>query len=421
MINHRESDIMTNEEKDKIILFRYGVIAPLVSGSTNCCSNNQFFVQESEKVRVSPKGVKIKVSSSTIERWYLSYKKYGIDGLTPQRRTDIGLSRKIDQDIIDRIKDIKLRSPRLPSTEIHRIIISEGVDMANISLSTVNRIVNRIKANNLFIPKDELRRYEREHINEVWCGDSCVGPYLYEKDKKVRLHIVALIDDASRLVVGAKLFRNDNYVNLLSVLKSSMIKYGKPKMLNFDNGKPYKNKQVDLLSARVGFVIRYCEIHKPIQKAKIERWFRTLRDHWMAKINYNDFKSLEEYQASLEEYVKRYNQTIHSSLEGKSPMERFLTEIDYIIRMPINKIETDFLLEITRKVSVDNVIKIDDKEYEVEDIFYANKRITIRYDSEMKNIYLVDNEKLAPIKLLNKKENSFRKRQKITEDSIYVR
>lgn len=139
------------------------------------------------------------------------------------------------------------------------------------------------------------------------------------------------------------------------------------------------------------------------------------------QINYYDFKSLEEYQASLEEYVKRYNQTIHNSLEGKSPMERFLTEIDYIIRMPINEIETDFLLEITRKVSVDNVIKIDDKEYEVEDIFYANKRITIRYDSEMKNIYLVDNEKLAPIKLLNKKENSFWKRQKITEDSIYVR
>ena len=23
-----------------------------------------------------------------------------------------------------------------------------------------------------------MRRYERAHVNEVWCGDSSVGPYL---------------------------------------------------------------------------------------------------------------------------------------------------------------------------------------------------------------------------------------------------
>ena len=174
----------------------------------------------------------------------------------------------------------------------------------------------------------------------------------------------------------------------------------------------YYQLELDLLYAIV----------RPISgpKAKIERWFRTLRDHWMAKINYSDFKSLEEYQISLDEYVKRYNQTIHSSLEGKSPLDRFLEEIDYIIRIPIEKIETDFLLEITRKVSVDNVIKIDEKEYEVSDSFYANKRITIRYDSELKNIYLVDNDKLVSIKLLNKKENSYKRRKKITEDIVYV-
>ena len=86
--------------------------------------------------------------------------------MTPQRRTDIGAPRKVDQDIIDRIAEIKLRNPRLPSTEIHRIIISEGVDSSCISLSTVNRIVNRIKVQNLMVPKDEMRRYEG-HINEV--------------------------------------------------------------------------------------------------------------------------------------------------------------------------------------------------------------------------------------------------------------
>ncbi|HHU28010.1 TPA: transposase [bacterium] len=56
-------------------------------------------------------------------------------------------------------------------------------------------------------------------------------------------------------------------------------------------------------------VVRYCEAFKPNQKAKIERWFRTLKDHWLAKINYHDFKTLEEYQVNLDEYVRHYNQS----------------------------------------------------------------------------------------------------------------
>lgn len=27
-----------------------------------------------------------------------------------------------------------------------------------------------------------MRRYERAHVNEVWCGDSSVGPYLKTED-----------------------------------------------------------------------------------------------------------------------------------------------------------------------------------------------------------------------------------------------
>ena len=39
-----------------------------------------------------------------------------------------------------------------------------------------------------------MRRYERPHINEVWCGDSSVGPRLTMPDgKKHRIYIIALM------------------------------------------------------------------------------------------------------------------------------------------------------------------------------------------------------------------------------------
>ena len=98
----------------------------------------------------------------------------------------------------------------------------------------------------------DMRRYERPHINEVWCGDSSVGPYLKTPDgKKHRVFIIALIDDASRLIVGIDVFFNDNFVNLMSVMKSAVARYGRPQIYNFDNGSSFKNKQMELLAARI--------------------------------------------------------------------------------------------------------------------------------------------------------------------------
>ena len=107
-------------------------------------------------------------------------------------------------------------------------------------------------------PNRDMRRYERPHINEVWCGDSSVGPRLTMPDgKKHRIYIIALIDDASRFITGIDMFYNDNFINLMSVMRSAIAKYGRPKIFNFDNGKSYKNKQMELLAARIGTTLSY--------------------------------------------------------------------------------------------------------------------------------------------------------------------
>ena len=81
----------------------------------------------------------------------------------------------------------------------------------------------------------DMRRYERPHINEVWCGDSSAGPYLKLPDgKKHRVYVIALIDDASRFITGTGVFFNDTFVNLMSVMKSAVAKYGRPSVFNFD-------------------------------------------------------------------------------------------------------------------------------------------------------------------------------------------
>ena len=246
------------------------------------------------------------------------------------------------------------------------------------------------------------------------CGDSSFGPKLTDTDgKKHRLYIIALIDDASRFVVGAGIFYHDNFLNLMAVMKSAVSKYGRPRIFNFDNGKSYRNRQMELLAARIGTTLSYCQPYTPTSKAKIERWFRTMKDQWIAGLDMQDFHSLEEIRASLFSYVQRYNQTPHSSLHGKTPQDRFFSEPELIRRLPAEQIEKDFLLEVERRVSADNVIVVDQVEYEV-DCRFARQRIRLRYSPDMQQIYVVEPDgTLTPIRLLNKQENALVKRNKV--------
>ena len=94
-----------------------------------------------------------------------------------------------------------------------------------------------------------MKRYEKAHINELWCGDSSTGLYIRENGVKRKLWIQALIDDASRFIVGINVFYQDTYENFMTVIKSAVAKYGVPQMFNFDNGSPYKNLQMQSLAA----------------------------------------------------------------------------------------------------------------------------------------------------------------------------
>lgn len=407
---------MNQEKQQKIALMRYGAIAPLVAGlDERYPSKSAFYAEVSDKGIVGPDGSVHHYAPATIENWYLAYQKHGFDALLPKGRSDAGMSRKLDEELQERIRYFKTSYPRMSAAAIYRQLKTDGsIIHGQLSESTVCRFVNQVQQELHQTPNRDMRRYERPHINEVWCGDSSVGPKLTDPDgKKHRVYVIALIDDASRFITGIDIFYNDNFINLMAVLKSAMSKYGRPKVLNFDNGKSYKNKQMELLAARVGTTLNYCQPYTPTAKAKIERWFRTMKDQWMASLDMKDFHSLDELRGSLHAYVQKYNQGPHSSLHGVSPQDRFFSEPGQIRRLSGDSIEKDFLLEIERRVSADCVVVIDQTEYEV-DCRFARQRIRLRYSPDMKEIFIMGHDgTLQPIRLLNKTENASVKREKV--------
>lgn len=399
---------MDEVTRNQIALFRYGIIAPLVTKSeTTPQERGKFFRDASNNLYRNPDGKMVKLSSDTVYRYYRKYCEGGFDGLKPNGRSDVGMTRTLNDDIISQINYLHKEYPRLPCTMIYQKLLDNGtITKDAVSLSTITRYVAKIKAEEV-VPGKEMKRYELEHINEVWYGDSSVGPYLRNGKNRTKIWIIALIDDASRMIVGADLFTNDNYVNLLSVLRSAVIRYGKPRCLKFDNGASYRSHQMELLGARMGTAISYAPPRTPTGKAKIERWFRSLKDHWMASLNMNDFKTIDELRESFYTYVQKYNQTPHSSLNMKTPQDRFYEESTLIYRFDQGRIDKTFLLEEERTVSADNVITIDGQEYEV-DYKYSGRRLLIRYSPDLKQVYSVDRKtgEMEEIKLLDKYRNS---------------
>lgn len=404
-----------SEQKTEIGLARYAGIAPLLVRPPDDPKSIRSVCEEiCGQGILYPDGSLRHPHPGTIYKWWKIYQKDGFDALLPKARSDAGLSRTLDDDAKDRIRYYKVKFPRLSAAAIYRQLIDDGTfAYGQCSESTVLRFVNQLEKEINQPDAKDMRRYEKEHIDELWHADTCYTVYLQDGDGKHRVYVIGFIDDASRMIVGIDAFYNDNFVNVMAVLKSAVSRHGRPTLLNLDNGKPYKNKQMELLAARTGIVLCYNQPYSPEGKAKIERFWNTMRMQFLAALDMSEIHSLDEFRTRLHAYVQKYNQSVHSSLGGMSPQDRFYSESDRIKRISQENIDKVFLLEVERRVSADSVVVIDNTQYEV-DCRYAREKICLRYSPDMKEIYVVEaGGELTPIRLLNKNENAKVKRNKV--------
>ena len=122
---------------------------------------------------------------ATIEKWYLDYQNHGFEGLVPKGRSDAGMSRKLDEELQERIRYFKTNYPRMSAAAIYRQLKSDGsVINGQVSESTVSRFVKRLQSELRQTPNKDMRRYERPHINEVWCGTAASVPALRIRTEK---------------------------------------------------------------------------------------------------------------------------------------------------------------------------------------------------------------------------------------------
>lgn len=405
---------MDENSRQSIALFRYSLIAPLVTETFTQTSAKEYMEEVSAKKYNTPYGIK-EFAPTTIKCWLCLYRKHGIDGLYPKIRSDKGKSRNLTDDAKEFIVACKLNSPKRSAKSIYQELVAKGyADFNSISLSTVQRFISHADISSEKLEPVDRRAFEFEFPNECWQSDISTGPYLTIEGKKRRTYIIAILDDSSRLIVHAQAFFSENTLSLLYVFKKAVAKRGIPKKLFVDNGKVYKSMQMQFICANLGTILCYAQPYSPQSKGKIERWFRTLKDQWMNVVNWNEFSCLDKLNESLSKYVEKdYNSKVHSSINMK-PIDKFINHIESI-KFISSRQELDhiFLHRVTRKVKNDATISIYNILFEVS-LKYIGETINIRYDpTSMDKAYVFsdDNLLLDTIYPVKKIDNSMIRRE----------
>ena len=351
----------------------------------------------------------------------LNTKDGGIDSITPKRRCDMSIPRALTNEAILKIHEIKEKYPYITGKLVYQKLVEEGfIKCSETSMATVLRY---IRENNLK-PKQLIgtvrKAYEMEYANDCWQSDTSHGPVITVNKKKTQTYLITFIDDASRLILHGEFFFNDNAVNMQTVFKKAISKYGLPKRIFVDNGKTYKNDQLRLICASLGVILIHTKAYSPESKGKIERSFRTIKDNWLNGADWNMFTDLEDLNTQFNKYLnEKYSNSIHSTIEI-SPRNRYLKDMNRIKFIPKEKLEDYFLHRVTRKVNNDATIQLHSKFFEVPQK-YIGRHINIRYSPINLDVAYVFNENnviVDTVYPLKRVDNSKIKRTSINYSSI---
>lgn len=191
------------------------------------------------------------LSYRTISRYHEAYLSEGFDGLKPRQaapREGQGLPDNF-QEIVDTAVELRRECPGRSVNDIIRILELENViPKGSISRSTLQRHLHgrgfgsgQMK---LYTKKGAAaRRFQKSQRCMLFQGDIKYGPYLPigKNGAKKQVYLSAFIDDATRFIVSAKFYENQQVAIIEDTLRTAIMQVGKPDAIYVDNGKQYRS------------------------------------------------------------------------------------------------------------------------------------------------------------------------------------
>jgi transposase InsO family protein len=263
------------------------------------------------------------IAIPTLDRWVDRYRQFGEAGLHDQPTGPHPDQAKLSPAVTERIVEIKKENPSFGVKRISQWL--RRVFFLEASAETVrSRLHEAQLMNKPVAPKrrnmTRPRFFERATPNQMWQSDIFTfrlgGKYAY---------LVAFLDDYSRFVTAADLFRSPTAAAVIEVYRQGVGEFQPPKEMLTDNGRQYttwrgtSRFEAELKKDRVAHF--KSRPHHPMTLGKIERFWATL---WQEFLERAQFESFEAARERIKLWIKYYNhRRPHQGIEGLCPADRF--------------------------------------------------------------------------------------------------
>ena len=260
------------------------------------------------------------VSLAAIGKWVQRYRREGEEGL--KTRINGAPRPKLPEAVRHQILQLKQEEPTRGIKRISQLL--KRVFFLQASPQTVRQTLQR---HGLVSSPPKPRRnlvrprfFERATPNQMWQTDIFTfrlgGRYAY---------LIGFLDDYSRFLVGADLFRSHTAENVLEVFRVAAAEYQPPKEMLTDNGREYVNwrgtTRFQAEMKKNGTHHFKSRPHHPMTLGKIERFWETIWQEFLSRAQFESFESARE---RIRLWIKYYNhKRPHQGIEGLCPADRY--------------------------------------------------------------------------------------------------
>jgi len=375
---------MDDDRKERIALWRLGVLGPLISARLEHGDRQAHFKAAASRVQEHPDGRLVRLSPRTVEDWYYRYlRKGGFAALHPSNRGDLGRSRVISADLVELILRIKREKPRRSIRRIIRMVErARRVRPGELSRSSVHRLLqaHAISHRPVRGPSAERRSFIMEHAGDLWLGDALHGPKVLAPDGQLRkAYLLSEIDCATRFMGHSYWALSEGAGHQEYGLKQAILKYGPPRAYYVDLGSAYIARSLKLICADLEIHLLHAGKQDCEAKGAIERWHRTLREELLDELD-DRVVTLDELNSIHWAWLgSEYHSRQHDTTQ-RLPQEHWLDEVEHLRPVPRHlNLDEVFLHRATRKVRKDGTVRFGGRLLEVRPELVGRK-VELRFD-----------------------------------------
>ena len=369
------NDWRTNEA-----LFRYALVREAADPRLTPRERGALVREVAAKLHSHPTDGLRQVARGTLDRWIRAYRADGFEALKPALR-EVGP--RTDPAILAQAAQLRREAPDRTGAQIAEIlrrVHGEAVP----TVRTVQRHLARAGLRRAQSAGEQVGfgRFEAERPNELWVADALHGPKVaVERGGAVSRKAIcfAILDDHSRLCVGARFEPAETELRLERTLRGALAARGVPEALYVDNGSPFASAELARACAVLGIRLIHSRPGRPQGRGKLERFFRTLRGQFLSEAVRREELSLPELNRLLRAWLERsYHRRAHTET-GEAPAVRFAAARPRYVSD--EELHDAFLWSVRRVVSKTATVSLHGNRYEV-DAALIGRSVELLFDPD---------------------------------------